>query len=462
MVKAEKTAVKDGCWIAEQCKLVGKEITDQSEAKLQGFVMESASANRAAFPLLHADNYIGPLWNLQSASHTLSLLLKDLDKRMPWVHNAFELASIVSHFFQSSTKSQGLLDEYITSQGYKPKAIPSHCETGFGSKYIVLDAVADVWSCAVGMISSPRFRGFASTSRSAAAFKQPCQIEYGTDENFNRGIFVRELCKPIVQAIAKCEADKSLLSRMLPMIITLTAHSSKHPTFSSTVGANDEVVTVLELFDKRLTQFYCKPSMSAAFLLDPLNFEEVKPGECYLPFTQVKVQKVDDAIEDIHRLGGDQRVLELQRSRLSGFTGLDRMASAVIKECTFEYIQEASNDDTCTRVPSVTQRLGVWRKPPAKPYPALASVAEQYLSMHATSCAAERNLSVWGRAYDKCRSSLKLSRADKMIFLHFNGKLQQDCTVSMSEPFLFEELAQDEALHEVVDTVEDEIIDCMN
>jgi hypothetical protein len=31
----------------------------------------------------------------------------------------------------------------------------------------------------------------------------------------------------------------------------------------------------------------------------------------------------------------------------------------------------------------------------------------------------------------------------------------------MSEPLLFEELAQDEAEHEGVDTVEDDIIDCM-
>jgi hypothetical protein len=92
MVKAEKTTVTDGCWIAEQCKLMGKGIIDQSEAKLQGFVMDSASANRAAFTLLDADDSIGPVVNLQCASHTLSLLLKDLDKRMPWVHKAFEYA----------------------------------------------------------------------------------------------------------------------------------------------------------------------------------------------------------------------------------------------------------------------------------------------------------------------------------------------------------------------------------
>jgi hypothetical protein len=104
----------------------------------------------------------------------------------------------------------------MTSQGCKPKAIPSHCETRFG--YIVLDAVADVWSSVVGMKSSPRYMEFASTSNSAAGFKQARLIEYSTDENLNGGSFVREICKHIVQAIAKCEADKSFLSRMLPMI----------------------------------------------------------------------------------------------------------------------------------------------------------------------------------------------------------------------------------------------------
>jgi hypothetical protein len=109
MVKAEKTTVRNGYWIAEQCKLVGKEITDQTAAKLQGFVMESASANRAAFTLLDADDSIGPLVNLQCASHTLSLLLKDLDKRMPWVHNAIEHALMGSKFFQSSRKVKARL-----------------------------------------------------------------------------------------------------------------------------------------------------------------------------------------------------------------------------------------------------------------------------------------------------------------------------------------------------------------
>jgi hypothetical protein len=103
IVKAEKTTVKNGCWITQPCKI---EITDQIDAKLQGFVMDSASANRAAFSLLDADDAMGPLVNLQCTSRTLSLLLKDIDQRMPFVHNAFERALMVSTFFQSACASQ--------------------------------------------------------------------------------------------------------------------------------------------------------------------------------------------------------------------------------------------------------------------------------------------------------------------------------------------------------------------
>ncbi|KAL0038431.1 hypothetical protein WJX77_006246 [Trebouxia sp. C0004] len=44
-----------------------------------------------------------------------------------------------------------------------------------------------------------------------------------------------------------------------------------------------------------------------------------------------------------------------------------------------------------------------------KMYPTIASVARQLLSMHATSCAPERNWSHWGNIYNKKRTSMKLS-----------------------------------------------------
>ena len=41
----------------------------------------------------------------------------------------------------------------------------------------------------------------------------------------------------------------------------------------------------------------------------------------------------------------------------------------------------------------------------------------KFLSMHVTSCAAERNLSQFGRLYDKLRGQLAITTGDKVVFM---------------------------------------------
>jgi hypothetical protein len=50
-----------------------------------------------------------------------------------------------------------------------------------------------------------------------------------------------------------------------------------------------------------------------------------------------------------------------------------------------------------------------------KAYPSLSPVERRLLSLHATSAAPERNWSHWGRMYRKDRSSLALTRAEKLV-----------------------------------------------
>ncbi len=58
-----------------------------------------------------------------------------------------------------------------------------------------------------------------------------------------------------------------------------------------------------------------------------------------------------------------------------------------------------------------------------KEYPAISPVARQLLSLHATSCAPERNWSLWGKLYRKDRSRLALSRAEKLVAVSSAAKL---------------------------------------
>ncbi|DBA98323.1 TPA: hypothetical protein ACH3X1_001241 [Trebouxia sp. C0004] len=58
-----------------------------------------------------------------------------------------------------------------------------------------------------------------------------------------------------------------------------------------------------------------------------------------------------------------------------------------------------------------------------KAFPKLAFAARRLLSLHATSCAPERNWSHWGNLYRKNRSSLGIKRAEKLVFVSFAAKI---------------------------------------
>ncbi len=57
---------------------------------------------------------------------------------------------------------------------------------------------------------------------------------------------------------------------------------------------------------------------------------------------------------------------------------------------------------------------------PGSRFPLLSMVAVRVLSMHTTSCACERNWSLWGRVFAKGRSSLLIATAEKVIFVKGN------------------------------------------
>ena len=72
-----------------------------------------------------------------------------------------------------------------------------------------------------------------------------------------------------------------------------------------------------------------------------------------------------------------------------------------------------------------TYRRAVWLPQGhlGKEYKALAVAAMRVLSLHATSCAPERNWSVSGQLYRKNRSRLGISRAEKMVFVSSAAKV---------------------------------------
>jgi hypothetical protein len=159
------------------------------------------------------------------------------------------------------------------------------------------------------------------------------------------------------------------------------------------------------------------PTFAAAYLLDPAHFLLNKTGAYELPFDKLSVSEQNDAMSDIERLGGADAVTELADAQLNGFQGLNELHRRILQRCVSITEKDQDNSVKSLTAP-VHKRRQLWEKVLVKMYPRLAKVAVQYLSMHATSCASERNLSVFGRLYDKFRGKLKLEKAEKVVYLY--------------------------------------------
>jgi hypothetical protein len=82
------------------------------------------------------------------------------------------------------------------------------------------------------------------------------------------------------------------------------------------------------------------------------------------------------------------------------------------------------------KLAAVTTRKNWWLLHMSAKYPFIAKAACRLLSMHATSCAAERNWSAWGRTFTALRNTLSLKRAQQLIFIKANFDLNTYCVNS--------------------------------
>lgn len=81
-----------------------------------------------------------------------------------------------------------------------------------------------------------------------------------------------------------------------------------------------------------------------------------------------------------------------------------------------------TKDDGSVELASSSMRRGWWVRYGSQEFPIMAIAAKRLLSAHATTAAAERNWSSWGKVYVGSRSRLKISKAEKLIFIKNNQK----------------------------------------
>lgn len=439
-------AVKDSPWIAKEHLAWAKEVGGKEEGweqRILGVVMDNTKANRGALASMKA---LHPQWLLLGCqAHALALLIKDLANpdRCTWTAKVYSSALMMSNVINGNEKVRAALrTKQLATPPNKAMAIATHCPTRFAIVHFIgRDLIASKAAIQSLVLDDDAWAAATNDCTHAAEFKAAAVGISGR----GRGAFnfyadleqLNKLVQPICDAIHQLEADAPRLSQMLPIWRQLLTHAQTFDALGRNSGGGAAVPAgrtaagggaaaaagasaaraVLPLFKDRFTKHY-DSAWAAAYVVDPIHATRVEAtGEWFLPFTQLSNDELAGATGCLMELAGEdadkveEELGELELGALP--VAMARFLPALTTRREVEgKVVLASN----------SKRQNWWALRGALSFPHLSKVAVKLLSFHVTSCATERNWSLWGNIYVKGRNRLALERAEKLVMIRGNAK----------------------------------------
>ncbi|KAJ9525828.1 hypothetical protein QJQ45_009297 [Haematococcus lacustris] len=242
---------------------------------------------------------------------------------------------------------------------------------------------------------------------------------------------VISLMQPIFNAIQQLEANRPLLSQVMKVWDDLLQWATQWADkFGDPSGANPVdwsfVLGVPRLFRDRAMKHY-HPAMAAAryWVLDPINFLPTRHGVQPLPpmkdLTVEQQQDVKLVVARLAEVAPDAAAEELDNFEMGAWDpDMTRVANIILR------MTKATEIDgrTVTVIAPAHQRLTWWQVYAQSKFPILAKAAMRLLSVHVSTCAAERNWSAWGRTFaDAHRNTLSIEKAEELVFIQANDEL---------------------------------------
>jgi hypothetical protein len=222
-----------------------------------------------------------------------------------------------------------------------------------------------------------------------------------------------------MDSIHTIEADRPLLSQMLPLFDELERHFEGVDREGSTAVKRMKLPL---LFERRKEKLWHR-SFTAAYLLDPIHFIKDSEGAWVPPFSKLSADPQAEAVQCLVAITRPELANEVHREwtalMLDGFT--DNLTREIMPALT-ERVQQENGK---VLVAPVSRRRRWWATFGISQYPCIAAAAARLLGMPVTTCAAERNWSVWGQVYTKLRNRLAIERGEMIVFIRQNLKLQQ-------------------------------------
>lgn len=455
---------KDSSAIAHLLEQQAELMTGGETSRLAGWLLDNTKANWSAMQTLQVAH---PEWIMRGCiAHGLSLAMKDFTKfatgtgrgaiekqwGLHWAQDTLAKANKIANFLNDSGPAKVLVQQAQVEVYGKRKQITVNVPTRFASNHLVMKSIVESKQALVQAVGSEAWsalKGPGGTVDGNGA-KVKAIVERALDATYfwENLVLLLELLQPFSDAIHQLEADRPMLGQCHVVLLSLHKHVQDFVAKYKDLRGGNVVLRLKETFQRRYHALgggmrapIYNAAYTAAYMLDPYNAVLDAKGVWQLP--PVEQEHLQKAIALVQRIAGPAASQQMRKLELQGYPSTmgDYVAVAAAAEGKEDAIAAAQPDPASKQkkrklveMVSMQTRINIWEKYGKEPYPDLVNAVIRLLSCHATTCAVERNWSLWGRVYSAARNALGMERSKKMIAICTNSRVhvESDFAVSLS------------------------------
>jgi hAT family C-terminal dimerisation region len=387
---------------------------------------------------------------LHPQAHSLDLIIKDLTgankaMQIAWVLKVYGSAKLMSNVINGNETVRKALHTKMEERYQAIKGISANNPTRFAGLHFIAQelkaAQAAIVDTCTGDGWEETFRTCENKESFIAAALQTGAAGRRDYKYWQHLAMVIELVQPVCDAIHQLECDQPRLSQLLRIWAQLITHAAAFDDKHGLVGD----LRTARVFRRRFAIHYQK-EWALAYALDPMHAEQLPDGSWRLPLALSSlpvpgalngeplrhpnsgaqpgplVMLADDVRTCLRALSSAGADTEASTAAAAAAVDAE-LSTLVLGALPAEMAEHLAHLTKRDPVASSGERRGWWSRVAIDHgFPLIAQAAVRLLSCHVTSCATERNWSLWGNIYQKARCNLALERATKLVAIRHNDR----------------------------------------
>ncbi|KAF5800582.1 putative HAT dimerization domain, ribonuclease H-like superfamily [Helianthus annuus] len=335
--------------------------------------------------------------------HTLNLIFKDLGNEFYWQNDTYKKGKAIVKYFLNHTHALSIFRENSRLELLKV------AKTRFASHYILLRRLLDCREALATTIVLNSWRDWMKSGDEMARTEGANITETIKDEEFWESVEnILAITKPIFLLIKFCDGEGLKMGEIYEKMDNMVGEIKDVMKDNKYAGYFEEInQIVLARWDKMSIPLHCLAHALNPRFYDKHYLQKLAPCDVKRKAPNLDVEVSDGVIEAFKKIGEDEEERSMLRAQFATF-----------------HMKKGIFSRSAAQADAVTMDAVDWWGTYGSETPELAEVAKKVLSQPISSSSAERNWSTYSYIHNVKRNRLNCNRADKLVFIHSNIRLQ--------------------------------------